>query len=154
MDLRPELLPGTVPEARVRALGREIERIEELLRSGERVRAQAAIAAFNADTGHECGPYDFLAHSGSRSTHDFAVEAGRPVCPRVLDITRDALVEIVRRVLESESEPESDYFLRLFATNVAHPAAADLILRPPADLEGASAQRIVDAALAYRPLAL
>lgn len=83
---------------------------------------------------------------------DFAVEAGRPACPRVPDITRDELVEIVRRVLESESEseteavPEQDYFPRLFETNVAHPAAADL--------EGAPAQRIVDAALAHRPLAL
>ncbi|MFE7271932.1 hypothetical protein [Streptomyces sp. NPDC057623] len=97
VDLRPELLPAPVPQARLRELSREIERIEDLLHGGEQATA-------------------------------------------------------VRRALEHG--PEEDHYLLLFGTNVTHPSASDLILRPPAGLEGASAEEIVDAALAHRPVAL
>jgi hypothetical protein len=80
------------------------------------------------------------------------LEAARPVRPRLPDITREELVEIVRRVLEGG--PEEDHYLRLFETNVAHPGASGLIFHPPAGLEGASPEQIVDAAMAHRPIAL
>jgi hypothetical protein len=56
VDLRSELLPQPVLETRRRALSGELERIEDLLRYAERVTAEAAIAAFNRDTGHDYGP--------------------------------------------------------------------------------------------------
>jgi hypothetical protein len=56
VDLRSEPLPQPVPETRLRALRRELERIEDLLQYGERVTAEAAIAACNRDTGHDYGP--------------------------------------------------------------------------------------------------
>ncbi|KUL47041.1 hypothetical protein [Streptomyces regalis] len=151
VDLRPELLPAPVPQVRLRELISAIERIEHLLHCGERATAQAAIAGFNEDTGHAYGAYDFLAYSGSRSVEEFAREAARPAYPRVPDITRDELVAIVRRVLEFG--PDDDYHLLLFETNVVHPAASGLIFHPPAGLEDASAEQIVDAALAHRPIA-
>lgn len=150
VDLRPELLPAPVPEARLRELSREIERIEHLLHRGERATAQAAIDAFNENTGHAYDAYDFLAYSGSRTVEEFAREAARPAYPRVPDITRDELVEIVRRILEFG--PDVDYYTLLFETNVVHPTASTLIFHPPPGLENASAEEIVDAALACPPV--
>ncbi|MFF4055044.1 hypothetical protein ACFYZ8_08420 [Streptomyces sp. NPDC001668] len=152
MDLRPELLPPVVPESRLRELRREIERIEELLEGGERARAETAITAFNEATGQAYGAYDFLGYAASRSAEEFALEAARPRHPRVPDITPDELAEIVRRSLANG--PDQDHYLLLFETNVAYPGASDLIHNPPAHLADASAEQIVDAALAYRPVTL
>ncbi|MFJ9377046.1 hypothetical protein [Streptomyces sp. NPDC101455] len=61
----------------------------------------------------------------------------------------ETLVEVVRRILAGDTDAE--YYLRLFTTNVTHPAASDLIFHPPSDLGEPSAEQIVDAALAHRP---
>ncbi|MEU9056354.1 hypothetical protein AB0D37_39195 [Streptomyces sp. NPDC048384] len=68
------------------------------------------------------------------------------------DVTRDELVEVVRRI--RECGPDEEHYRLLFDTNVRHPSASALIIHPPAGLEEASAEEIVDAALAYRPIAL
>ncbi|MFJ1753265.1 e9imm peptide [Kitasatospora sp. NPDC088134] len=65
---------------------------------------------------------------------------------------RAELVELVRRILDGD--PEADHCLRLFQANVTHPRAADLIFHPPAHLLDAPAERIVEEALRYRPIAL
>ncbi|MFF2367933.1 hypothetical protein ACFVU0_35200 [Streptomyces sp. NPDC058122] len=70
----------------------------------------------------------------------------------VADVTRDELVEIVRRLLTVS--PESDYYLRLLEANVPHPRVSDLIFHPSDDLQDASAEQMVDVALRYRPIAL
>ncbi|MFH8803983.1 hypothetical protein ACH4F6_31070 [Streptomyces sp. NPDC017936] len=52
------------------------------------------------------------------------------------------------------ADPESDCCLRLLEANVSHPRVSDLVFHPseaPADV---SAERIVDEALTYRPIAL
>lgn len=75
--------------------------------------------------------------------------------PRVPDITRDELAEIVRRILDCErSEEEQDHYVLVFETNVIRPGALDLIFYPPDGLEDATPEQIVDAAQAYRPIAL
>ncbi|MEV6538022.1 hypothetical protein [Streptomyces sp. NPDC051665] len=152
MDLRPELRPPSVSRARVEELSREIERIETLLYGADRAAAEEAVAAFAEATGHDCSAADFLGYAGSRTREGFALEAARPAYPRVPDVARDELVEVVRRILAGDTDAE--YYLRLFTTNVTHPAASDLIFHPPSDLAEASAGQIVDAALANRPLAL
>ncbi|WP_405836525.1 hypothetical protein [Streptomyces sp. NBC_01518] len=52
MDIRPELLPPSVPVARVEQLAREIRRIEHLLYDTDRSAAEGAVAAFAEATGH------------------------------------------------------------------------------------------------------
>ncbi|GAA4984740.1 hypothetical protein [Kitasatospora paranensis] len=151
MDLRPELLPPSVPQLELDELCREIERIAGML-TADQAGAERAIAAFNARTGHDYGPLDFAEYDGSRDLVDLAVEAARPARPRVPGITRDELVELVRRVLAAA--PESHHCLRLLDANVPHPRMADLIFHPPARLRDASAVQIVDEALRYRPIAL
>ncbi|WRZ88029.1 hypothetical protein OHB54_02510 [Streptomyces sp. NBC_01007] len=150
MDLRSELLPPPVEQQHLEEVCSEIERIGDLIASGG--PADDAVAAFNERTGHEYVSLDFTEYYGWRDLQDFAREAARPAWPKVPDITRDELAEIVRRVLAND--PEADYYLRLFEVNVPHPQATSLIYHPPAELQDASAQAIVDAALSYRAIAL
>ncbi|MGW2633430.1 hypothetical protein ACWC2K_29430 [Streptomyces chattanoogensis] len=151
VDLRPELLPPPVSRQRLDKLSREIDRIAGLVADGSD-GAGEAIRAFRVMTGHACTALDFAEYDGGRSLGDFAREAARPARPRVPDITRDELVEIVRRLLAAD--PESDYYLRLLEANVPHPRVSDLVFHPSDDLRNASGEEIVDAALQYRPLAL
>jgi hypothetical protein len=150
MDLRTELLPPPVDQQHLDEIGSEVERISDLIASGG--PADDAVAAFNEKTGHEYTILDFAEYYGWRSLEDFAREATRPAWPKVLDITRDELVEIVCRILADD--PEADYYLRLFEVNVPHPQAADLIFHPPAELQDAPAVTIIDAALSYRAISL
>ncbi|WP_241002422.1 hypothetical protein [Streptomyces sp. CB01881] len=151
MDLGPELSPPPVSPSRQAELSREIGRIADLVATAS-AGAEAAVTAFNLTTGHDYRPLDFTGYEGSRSREEFAREAARPARPRVPDITRDELVEIVRRILAAS--PETDHYLRVLTANVVHPRVGDLVFHPPAGLRGASAEQIVDEALRYRPIAL
>jgi hypothetical protein len=150
MDLRPELRPPAVSPERIAHLCAAVDHIAGLLDRGE--PADAPIAAFNADTGHSYTAEDFLTYWRSRDVEDLALEAARPARPKVPDITRDELVEIVRRIIDADSD--TDYYVLLLTTNVVHPRVTDLIFWPPPELEDASPERIVDTALSYRPVAL
>ncbi|WLQ37977.1 hypothetical protein P8A18_33050 [Streptomyces castrisilvae] len=151
MDLRPELLPPPVSRQRLDELCAEVERIADLLEARAEVAGEA-IAAFNATTGHDYVALDFVEYAESRSLEEFAREAARPARPEVADITRDELVEIVRRLLTAASE--SDYYLLLLETNVPHPRVRDLVFHPLDGLQDASAAQIVDEALKYQPIVL
>ncbi|MBC6461151.1 hypothetical protein, partial [Actinomadura sp. HBU206391] len=128
MELRPELLPPPVSPRRLAEVSHEIERISRLL--DDREAAEAAIAAFNETTGHAYDASAFADYWRARSLEDFATEASRPAYPRVPDITRDELVEIVRRI--QAADPDMGYFLLLLEVNVTYPAVSDLIYWPPA----------------------
>jgi hypothetical protein len=151
VDLRPELLPPPVSRQRLDELCAEVERIADLLAARPEAAGEA-IAAFNAMTGHDYVALDFAEYYGSRSLEEFGREAARPARPVVADVTRDELVELVRRLLTVS--PESDYYLRLLEANVPHPHVIDLVFHPSDDLQDASAEQIVDEALKYRPIAL
>ncbi|MFI8458138.1 hypothetical protein [Kitasatospora sp. NPDC085464] len=151
MDLRPELTPPPVSPRQLDELCRAVVRIADLVLSGAG-GAGEEIRALNARTGHDYTALDFAEYEGGRGLVAFATEAARPARPRIADITRDELVEIVDRLLTAD--PESDHYLRLLEANVTHPRVGDLIFHPPAELRDASAAQIVDEALRYRPIAL
>ncbi|MEV7026582.1 hypothetical protein [Kitasatospora sp. NPDC093558] len=151
VDPEVELMPPSVSPQRLDELCREILRIADSVLCGAESAAEE-IRAFNARTGHDYVALDFAEHDGTRSPAQFALEAARPARPRIVDITRDVLVEIVRRLLTGD--PESDYYLQLLEANVSHPRVGDLIFHPPAELRDASAEQIVEEALTYRPIAL
>jgi hypothetical protein len=152
VDLRPDLLPPAVDQSRIDEIGAEITRIGELVHQGLRSEADAAMAEFNAAAGRNYGIGDFLEYDGVRSLEDFAREAARPAWPRVPDVTRSELIEIVRRI--QAVDPDSDYYLLLLGANTPHPRVSDLTFYPPAELADGNAAAIVDAALAYRAIAL
>ncbi|UBI38901.1 MULTISPECIES: bacteriocin immunity protein [Streptomyces] len=66
---------------------------------------------------------------------------------------RDGLVRLVRRIMDGEgaSEAEHDALVAEFERSVLHPAVIDLMYHQRPEL---SAEQVVDAALAYRPIAL
>lgn len=150
MELRPELRPPVVGPQRIAEFRAAIEAIEGLLDGGE--SADAAIDAFNAETGHGYDADYFRCYSESRSIEALALEAARPARPRVANVTRDELVEIVRRI--QAAGDDLDYYVRLLQANVVHPGITDLILWPPLEMIDASPEPIVDTALSYQPIAL
>jgi hypothetical protein len=150
MELRDALRPPVVPPQRVEELSTAIQAIAALLERGE--PAGAAIMAFNVETGHHFTANHFVTYWESRDVEDFALEAARPARPKVPNVTRDELIEIVRRIRAVDED--SNYYLLVLETNVANPGVTDLIFNPPAQLANASPEAIVDAALSYRPIAL
>lgn len=66
-------------------------------------------------------------------------------------MTRNELVQLVRRIL---ADPSDDWYIAAFERNTVLPGASDLIFHPPPELRDATAEEIVDVALAYRPIAL
>jgi hypothetical protein len=145
VNLRPELLPPQVSAQRVEELGREIDRIADL--KGD--AAREAEAAFAEATGHSYE--EFREYWSGESREEAALRAAWPAYPRVPDITRDELVEVVRRIQTSQP-PEQTWYLLVLDTNTTHPTVSDLIFDPPLDLD--SPEQIVDAALTHRPIAL
>jgi hypothetical protein len=76
MELRAELCPPMVAPWRIAELCAAIETIAGLLEQG--ASADAAIAAFNAATGHDYAAEHFLTYRATRDLEDFALEAARP----------------------------------------------------------------------------
>ena len=148
MELRPELCAPVVSLRRVAELRSAIDSIENLLFCGE--SADVAIDAFNAETGHDYTVEDFRCFGELCDAEELALEAARPVWPKVANITREELIEIVRRIIEGDVRDQR-YYLRILEANVVHPAACDLIFHPPSEPVDASPERIVDALLSYRP---
>ncbi|MEU5534355.1 hypothetical protein [Streptomyces sp. NPDC020362] len=153
MELRRELLPPAVPADRLAELCEEIERIERLLHEDPDA-GRRAVDAFNAATGKAYDPSAFPTRCGSLDLAEFALQAARPAWPRVPDVTRAELIEIVRRIMAGPGDPDTDHYLLVLETNVAHPRVTDVLLHPPAHLADAPPERIVDELSAYRPIAL
>ncbi|MBT1187410.1 hypothetical protein HET69_26280 [Streptomyces sp. CJ_13] len=67
-------------------------------------------------------------------------------------MTREELIHLVERIMAGEgTEEEHDALVQLLENNVRHPAVTDLIYYHQPKL---SASQVVDAALAYKPIAL
>jgi hypothetical protein len=145
MDLRPELLPPQPSGDRLRELRGEIERIAALLERHPRAGAEA-VRAFNESTGHAYDACDFTYYRSAGDLEEFALEAARPARPRVADVTRAELVEIVRRLM-SDAGCDAGYYVLLFATNVPRPGAGDPLPHLADCLQNASAAELVDEAL-------
>ncbi|WP_424893214.1 hypothetical protein [Streptomyces sp. XH2] len=151
MDLRPELVPPPVSRQRLDETAREIDRTADLVTTSP-ADADEAVRAFNEKTGHACTAFDFATYHGSRSREEFARDAARPAPPRVADVTRDELVEVVRRI--TAAGPDADCYLTLLEANVPHPRVGDLLFADAGRGREASPEEIVDEALAYRGIAL
>ncbi|NGZ76655.1 hypothetical protein [Saccharibacillus alkalitolerans] len=102
MILRKELRPRPVSAAELRKIEGEIEDIERLSERGAEEAASAAIARFNAAYGRSFEPEFFRDYAGSMPRTEFALQASQPDPRRVPDITREELIEIVRRIIEPD----------------------------------------------------
>ncbi|MFJ3624430.1 bacteriocin immunity protein [Streptomyces iakyrus] len=74
-----------------------------------------------------------------------------------MSASREDLVEIVRKFMAAEiSEQDEEEMVELLERSVPHPRVLDLIYHPESEglTEDATAEQVVDAALAYRPIEL
>ena len=67
-------------------------------------------------------------------------------------LTKKELVELVRKIAESEgTEEEIDQFIDVLEQNVPHPEVSDLIFYPEEEM---TYEEIVEKALSYKPIQL
>ncbi|WP_285558762.1 hypothetical protein [Actinoplanes regularis] len=149
MELRDALGRRPVMPGQRAAIRSAMLQIEQLVSRGE--DATAAIETLNETTDHSFGVDDFHYHCGAPDRKELVEWACAPPPVRLPDVTRDELVEIVRRIL---ADPTDDWSIAAFDLNTVMPGASGLIFHPPSELKDATAEAIVDAVLAYRPIAL
>jgi hypothetical protein len=149
VELRDALRHRPVTPERRLAIAEAVLQIEQLVDRGEDVTV--AIETLNEMTGHSFGPDDFHYHCGAPDREELVEQACAPPPVRLPDVTRNELVEIVRRIL---ADPTDDWYIAAFESNTEMPGASGLIFYPPPELGNATAEEIVDAALAHRPIAL
>jgi hypothetical protein len=149
VELRDELRRRPVTPERRDVIQTIILQIEQLVDRGE--DATAAVETLNRATGHDFGVDDFHYHCGALDRAELVEWAGTPPPVRLPDVTRDELVKIMRRIL---ADPTDDWYTAAFDLNTVMPGASSLIFHPPTDLKDTTAEAIVDAVLAYPPIAL
>jgi hypothetical protein len=128
MELRYELMPPALDEAKVRHLAGLAARIDGA-RPGQ---WEDELDEFNREAGTALNFVDFQGIYGGQD-HDTWVRKvlAEPDCKRLPDITRAELLELIRRAAECHGEEhEVDFWLKMLAINIPDPRIADLIFWP------------------------
>ncbi len=128
MELRPELVPAPISDARRAAIRDRIQRIEAALEGDE--PAGELIREFNEFTGREYGEDMFRNYWRSISLDDFVRQAARPKPAPAADVTRAELAEVVRRAMPQNGDPEYEAYMEILDANVPVPCASGLIFYP------------------------
>src|SRR5262249_20580106 len=105
MKLRAELQAPAIASERLAALRERIQSIEALIET-DGLAAHDAIHEFNQITGRDFSLYDFQHYWRSVSLDDFARRAARPRPQPHGDLTREELIEIVRRAMPTSGDPD------------------------------------------------
>jgi hypothetical protein len=130
MELRKELRPPEVSKERLQAVERMIREIETVL-YGEG-NADELIEGFNRFTGRSYEEYTFRNYWRSIDLEDLVREASRRPPTPISDVTREELVEVVRRAMSGpQGDPDYEYYFEIFDANVGVPGAWNLIYYPP-----------------------
>ncbi len=152
MDLRSELTPPKHDESLVDRLVQLVERLDsDAALSGDR---DDELAEFNQFAGTTLDVEAFQGIYRMEEAEEFVRRALilRDV-PKVPDLTREEMIEIVSRIIQGEDQ---DFYLYLFIKNCKHPGESGLIfgqhLIPelPHDRE-ATAEEIADCAMNWEP---
>ena len=154
--LRPELHP---PERDARC-EKVVERAFRALE--ERHAPDAELRELEAVVGRRIGVEELHEWFESMSPAEVADQLTVPGDPRVDDLTRAELTEIVRRLMPADElyDPNHEaYWTALFEANVPRPGAAALVYHPPdddADARGwdPTPEQVVELALSYRAIEL
>ncbi len=152
MALRPELHPPALDPEMVDTAEHLVADIVDGLDTGDDV--SGPLEMLRALSGHDDLEAEYYRELYSHMTDRDAAEiALTPEAPRVTDLTRAELIDIVERVRSVPSEREYHYYLSLFDRNVPHQEVSDLIHYPAQDWldrlgkAEPSAEDIVDEAL-------
>ncbi|MNW59008.1 hypothetical protein D3C74_369040 [compost metagenome] len=126
----------------------KIEQIELLIESGK--TAIGEIEEFNRLTGREYDEYYFLNYWRSISLDDFVDESSQPYPVKLNDITRDELIELVRRIKDIETYGnDTVYYLEVLKANMSMPDISDLIF-----YRNLSPEEVIEEGLRYKPIIL
>jgi hypothetical protein len=156
------LTPPPIDKARARRIESAIKRIESVLEgAGD---ATDLICQFNEDTGRDYDEDYFRHYWRSVSLENFVRQAARPTPGRAQDVTREELIEILRRASPRTEDPVYEYFLEIFDADVALPNASNLLFWPSnydanrdrqtIGTYDPTYEEIVDEVLSYRVMAL
>lgn len=124
MELRRELTPPQLDEQLV-------ERLAQLTDAIDGNPSQALCAAFNKLAGTELPVSVFQGVYGSENHANFVrrVLRNQRIKP-VPDVTREELVEIVRRAMKPDRDGLHEAYMAVFECNVPRPHASNLIFYP------------------------
>lgn len=148
MKLRKELEPNNSTVEFKNELKSKIEQIELLLENEK--TAIGEIEEFNKLTGREYDEYYFLNYWRSISIDDFVDEASNPYPVKLNDITKDELIELVRRIEDIETYGnDTGFYLEVLSANIMMPNISDLIF-----YRNLSPEEIIEEALKYKPMIL
>lgn len=128
MELRPALMPPVLDESRVARLTRFAEEID----CGHPEHTREQIVAFNQEAMTELEFSDFQGIYGGQD-HDTWVRnvLAAPYARRVADVTKCELIELARRVMESDgAEHDMNFWLDMLAINIPNERVSDLIFWP------------------------
>lgn len=150
MELRPELMPPVLDEAKVRRLADLAARLD----GANPGLWEGDLADFNRVAGTALPIEAFQGIYGAEDHEDWVRRAlyRRSLAPSP-DLSRAEMAEIVSRVIACDAS--RDFYLELFLVNCAHPSGSDLIFWPdlvpdlPKDREP-TAEEIADLALRGR----
>jgi hypothetical protein len=128
MQLRPALMPPALDEAEVLQLARLAARID-----GANIgQVEDELAEFNRIAGTAFAFADFQGIYGGQEHERWvrSVLVRQRVRP-VPEVTRAELVEVVRRAMPQNGDPEYEAYMAIFDANVPMPGASNLIFYPP-----------------------
>lgn len=153
MPLREELILKKPNDGEVLEIQQIGQDIVDGIFAGDDVSDKIGMIAKMTGRNHYDFDYFETLHSHS-SIEEFANSAAQPVPPRVPDITRDELIEIVRLAMNFKDPDGSDYYRGLFDRNVPMADASGLMDYPENWVPGQdlseydpSPEEIVDRAL-------
>ena len=128
MELRPELMPPALDEAEVSHLARLAARID----GADVGQWEDELAEFNRKAGTSFAFEDFQGiYGGQRHERWVRSVLVRQRVRPVPEVTRAELVEVVRRAMPQNGDPEYEAYMAIFDANVPLPAASNLIFYPP-----------------------
>ncbi|KQQ53852.1 hypothetical protein ASF84_18790 [Pseudomonas sp. Leaf127] len=157
MKLRPELMPPTLDEASVARLAVLAAEID----GGDPLQTREQLATFNREA---MTAYEFIDFQGIYGAQEHITWVRRvlavPHQRHVADVTRSELIEMARRVMDSDG-PEHDigFWLDMLAINIPDERISDLIFWPDdyfgheTDGQALTPEQLIDVALAGRAIA-
>ena len=127
MELRPELIPPVLEEARVGRLAELAARLDGTFPG----LWEEDLAEFNRVAGTALAIEDFQGIYGAED-HETWVRRllVRNTVRPAPDVTRAELAEVVRRAMAKDSFPENEDYMAVFDANVPFPGASNLIFYP------------------------
>ncbi|MDB5340306.1 MAG: hypothetical protein JWN70_5925 [Planctomycetaceae bacterium] len=128
MNLRPELLPPTLDEVLVTRLAELAAQVDGA-RAGE---GDDWLAEFNSLAGTTIPFEEFQGIYGAEDHADWVrrVLTYQQIKP-TSDVTREELVEIVRRAMPQNGYPDAEAYMAIFDVNVPRSGASNIIFYPP-----------------------